>query len=273
MKKIYVDSSKPNQPQLVNLIKLFQDIKYVDAEKLALSNTEESPKQPFAWKVLGAILKQKGRISESLIVCQKTVQLDPQDAKAHNNLAIILLLQSRLEEAETSLRKAIELKPDLAEAHNNLGVILEKHRKFTEAFFAYIQAINYNPDFIDAYENLGMVLKKVRFNSSNVKVYPLLIQLLSTGNFVRPRDLAPSILTLLKHDPLIKNLLLEKNFATSLKEANFIIRSLDKLTLLHHLMLVCPIHDLQFERLFVSLRSLLLTNLDNSEASIETVSL
>ena len=186
MKKIYVDSSKPTQQQLDNLIKLFQDRQYVDAEKLSLSITEEFPKHPFAWKVLGAILKQKGRISESLIVCQKSVQLDPQDAKAHNNLAIILLLQSRLEEAETSLRQAIKLKPDLAEAHNNLGIIFQKHRKFTEACSAYIQAINFNPDFTDAYENLGMVIKKVRFNSSNVELYPLLIRLLSIGNFVRP---------------------------------------------------------------------------------------
>ena len=238
MSKIHVDSSKPSQQQLDSLIKLYQDRQYVDAEKLSLSITKEFPKHPFAWKVLGAILKQKGRISESLIACQKSVQLDPQDAKAHNNLAIILILQSRLEEAETSLRQAIKLKPDLAEAHNNLGIIFQKHRKFTEACSAYIQAINFNPDFTDAYENLGMVIKKVRFNSSNIELYPLLIRLLTIGNFVRPRDLASSILSLLKHDPLIKNLLLEKNFATNLKEANFIIVSLDKLKLLHHLMRV-----------------------------------
>ena len=271
MKKTHVYSSQPSQQQLDRLIKLYQDRQYVDAEKLSVSITEEFPKHPFAWKVLGAILKQKGKISESLIVCQKSVQLDPQDAKAHNNLAIILLLQSRLEEAEKSLRQAIELKPDLAEAHNNLGVILKKRRKFTEACSAYIQAINFNPDFIDAYENLGMVIKKVRFNSSNVKLYPLLIRLLSTGNFVRPRDLAPSILSLLKHDPLIKNLLLEKNFATSLKETKSIIGSLDKLTLLHHLMRICPLPDLQFERFFVTMRSLLLRNLDNVEASTECI--
>ena len=271
MKKTHVYSSQPSQQQLDRLIKLYQDRQYVDAEKLSVSITKEFPKHPFAWKVLGAILKQKGKISESLIVCQKSVQLDPQDAKAHNNLAIILLLQSRLEEAEKSLRQAIELKPDLAEAHNNLGVILKKRRKFTEACSAYIQAINFNPDFIDAYENLGMVIKKVRFNSSNVKLYPLLIRLLSTGNFVRPRDLAPSILSLLKHDPLIKNLLLEKNFATSLKEAKSIIGSLDKLTLLHHLMRICPLPDLQFERFFVTMRSLLLRNLDNVEASTECI--
>ncbi|MDB2341183.1 tetratricopeptide repeat protein [Candidatus Pelagibacter bacterium] len=271
MKKIHVNFSKPSQQQLNSLIKLYQDRQYVDAEKLSVSITEEFPKHPFAWKVLGAILKQKGRISESLIVCQKSVQLDPQDAKAHNNLAIILLEQSRLEEAETSLRQAIELKPDLAEAHNNLGVILQKHKKFTEACSAYIQAINLNPDFTDAYENLGIVIKKVRFNSPNVKLYPLFIRLLSTGNFARPIDLAPSILSLLKHDPLIKNLLLEKNFATSLKEANSIIGSLDKLTLLHYLMRVCSVPDLQFEGFFVNMRSLLLTNLDNIEASPEFI--
>tara|TARA_B110001452_G_scaffold227786_1_gene202857 strand:- start:773 stop:2767 length:1995 start_codon:yes stop_codon:yes gene_type:complete len=271
MKKIHVNFLKPSQQQLDSLIKLYQDRQYVDAEKLSVYITEEFPKHPFAWKVLGAILKQKGRISESLIVCQKSVQLDPKDAKAHNNLAIILLEQSRLEEAETSLRQAIKLKPDLAEAHNNLGVILQKYRKFTEACSAYIQAINLNPDFTDAYENLGLVIKKVRFNSSNVKLYPLFIRLLSTGNFARPIDLAPSTLSLLKHDPLIKNLLLEKNFATSLKEANSIIGSLDKLTLLHHLMRVCSLPDLQFEGFFVNMRSLLLTNLDNIEASPELI--
>ena len=271
MSKIHVDSSKPSQQQLDSLIKLYQDRQYVDAEKLSLSITKEFPKHPFAWKVLGAILKQKGKMSESLIACQKSVQLDPQDAKAHNNLAIILLLQSRLEEAETSLRQALKLKPDLAEAHNNLGIIFQKHRKFTEACSAYIQAINFNPDFTDAYENLGMVIKKVRFNSSNVELYPLLIRLLSIGNFVRPRDLATSILSLLKHDPLIKNLLLEKNFATNLKEANSIIGNLDKLKLLHHLMRVCPLPDLQFERFFVTMRNLLLKNLDNIEASPEFI--
>ena len=271
MNKTHFNSPKPSQQQLDSLIKLYQDRQYLEAEKLSLSITKEFPKHPFAWKVLGAILKQKGKISESLIVCQKSIQLDPQDAKAHNNLAIILISQSRLEEAERSLRQAIELKPDLAEAHNNLGFIFEKRRKFDEACSAFIQAINLNPDFTDAYENLGMVIKKVRFNSSNVKLYPLLTKLLNTKNFVRPRDLAPSILSLLKHDPLIKNLLIEKNFATNLKEANYIIGSLDKLRLLHHLMRVCPLPDLQSETFFVTLRSLLLKNLDEIEESPEFI--
>jgi len=373
MKKIDVNFLEPSRQQLNTLLEYYKNRQYVEAEKLSLSITQEFPKHQFAWKILAAVLNQNGRINESLIVSQKSVQLDPQDAGVHHNLGNTLKELGRLEEAEASYRKAIELKPnfaegynslgntlkelgrleeaeasyrkaielkpnfaevhynlgiilkelgrleeaevcnrkaitlkpdlveahinlgnvlnelgrskeaeanyrraialkpDLTDAHNNLGVILQKNGKLNEACSAYIQAINLNPDFTDAYANLGKAIKNVRFNSSNVELYPLLIRLLSAGNFARPKDLAPSILSLLKHDPLIKNLLLEENFATSLKEANSIIGNLDKLTLLHYLMRVCPLPDLQFEGFFVTMRSLLLTNLDDFKASPELI--
>ena len=42
----------------------------------------EFPKHRFSWKVLAAALKQNGKINESLVASQKSVQLDPQDAEA-----------------------------------------------------------------------------------------------------------------------------------------------------------------------------------------------
>ena len=92
MKKIDVNFKKPSQQQLNSLLELYQTGRYVDAEKLSVSITEEFPKHPFAWKVLAAVLKQKGRISESLVASQKSLQLNPQDAEAHNNLGVILNL-------------------------------------------------------------------------------------------------------------------------------------------------------------------------------------
>ena len=59
-------------------------------------------------------------------------------------------------------------------------------------------------------------------------------------------NVVSSILSLLKHDPIIKDLLLEENFATNIEEVNSIISKLDKLKLLHHLMRVCPIPELKF---------------------------
>ena len=91
------------------------------------------------------------------------------------------------------------------------------------------------------------------------------------GNFVRPQGVADSILSLLKHDIQIKDLLLKKNFAVSLNEAISIIGSLDKLPLLHHLMRVCPLPELQFEDLFVAIRGLLLKNLNKMEVSPELI--
>lgn len=271
MKKISDNLLEPSQQQLSNLLKYYQTGRYDNAEKLSLSITQEFPKHIFAWKVLAAVLKQTGRINESLIISQKTVQLDPQDAKAHNNLGIIMKELGRLEEAEASYKQAIKLKPDLAEAHSNLGFIMQELGRLEEACSAFTQAVNLKPDFTDAYANLAYVIKNVRFTSSNIKFYPPLIYLLNNGNYIRPLDLAPSILSLLKHDPLIKDLLLEENFATNLKEANSIISKLDKLTLLHQIMRVSKLPDLQFEKFFLSMRSLFITNLDNFEASPEFI--
>ena len=110
MKKISDNLLEPSQQQLNNLLKYYQTGRYIDAEKLSLSITQEFPNHRFAWKILAAVLKQKGRINESLIVCQKSVQLDPQDAKAHNNLGIVMKELGRLEEAEASYRQSNKIK-------------------------------------------------------------------------------------------------------------------------------------------------------------------
>ncbi|MDC0414453.1 tetratricopeptide repeat protein, partial [Gammaproteobacteria bacterium] len=170
-----------------------------------------------------------------------------------------------------SYTQAIALKPDYVEAHNNLGGTLLELGRLDEALASYTQAIVLNPDFAEAYVNLGIALKNVKFSSSNLTLYTPLTQLLTAGNFTRPSDVASSILSLLKHDTQIKDLLLKKNSALSLNEATSIIGSLDKLPLLHHLMRVCPLPELQFEELFVAMRSLLLKNLDKMGASPELI--
>jgi len=153
---------EPPQEQLNNLLDCYQTGRYVDAEKLSVSITEEFPKHPFAWKVLAAVLKKMGKINESLVVGQKSVQLDPQDAGAHNNLSILLQqAQGRLKEAEESCRQAIKLKPDLADAHYNLGNTLKKQGRLDEAEASYTQAITLKPDYSEAHYNLGNTLKEL----------------------------------------------------------------------------------------------------------------
>ena len=66
MKKPIVNVLEPSQEQFNTLLEYYQTGLYIDAEKLSLSITQEFPEHPFAWKVLGAALKQMGRISEAL---------------------------------------------------------------------------------------------------------------------------------------------------------------------------------------------------------------
>ena len=84
------DTKIPSQAQLNTLLEHYQDGRFIDAEKFALFITEQFPGHEFAWKVLGAVLKQTGRISESLTAMQKSSQLAPQDAEAHSNLGVTL---------------------------------------------------------------------------------------------------------------------------------------------------------------------------------------
>jgi tetratricopeptide (TPR) repeat protein/SAM-dependent methyltransferase len=220
---------------------------------------------------LGVTLKELGRLDEALASYNQAIALKPDLAEAHTNLGVTFQELGRLDEALASYNQAIVLNPDCVEAHSNLGVTLKELGRLDEALASYNQAIALKPDYAEALVNLGIAIKNVGFNSSNPKLYPQLTQLLTAGNFTRPGDVARSILSLLRHDVQIKNLLLEKNFVVSINEATSIMRSLDKLRLLHHLMRVCPLPDLQFEELFVAMRSLLLKNLDKMEASSEVI--
>ena len=121
MKKFDNNYLKPSQKQINNLLENYQARRYIDVEKLSISITEEFPEHPFAWKVLAAVLKLTGRLSESLVPSQKSVLLEPKDAEAHNNLGIILQELGKLNEAEEIFKKAISLKPGYATAYNALG--------------------------------------------------------------------------------------------------------------------------------------------------------
>ena len=301
---VRVGNKVPSEEKLSKLLEYYQFGQYDDAEKLAISITQEFPEHQFSWKVLGVVLGQTGRIFEAINANQIAIKLAPQDAEAHNNLGNTLKEIGKLEESQASCRQAILLKPNFAEAHSNLGNVLKELGKleesqasytqavvlkpnFAEAHYnlgitykelgrfdkacsLYIQAINLNKDFTDAYINLSLVIKNFKFTSSDPKLYPILINILKAENTMRPQDMASCILSLLNHDPLIKDLLTKK-YVKNLKEFNSNLEALDKLPLLHHLMRVCPLSDLQFEKFFMIMRSFIIMNLDKIEISPELI--
>jgi tetratricopeptide (TPR) repeat protein len=168
-KKQNLKPISPSEAELKGLLAHYQNGQYGDAERLAESTTERFPEHQFAWKVLGVVLKKTGRISESLVASQRSVQLMPQDAEAQSNLGNTLQKMGRLEEAEASCRQAIALKPDLAEAHSNLGVTLQELGRLDEAEASYTHGIALKPDFFEPHYNLGITLLELgRFDEAEV---------------------------------------------------------------------------------------------------------
>ena len=154
-------ATTPPQSQLSSLLEHYRAGRLDDAEKLAISITNKFPKHQFGWKVLGAVLKQTGRVSESLIAKHKALELEPLDAQAHNNLGVTLQELGRLDEAEASYKQATRLKPGFAEAHNNLGGTLQELGRLDEAQASYTQAIALKPDYAEAHNNLGNTLQEL----------------------------------------------------------------------------------------------------------------
>ena len=220
---------------------------------------------------LGVTLKELGKLEEAEVCLTQAIALNPDLAAAHSNLGNTLQELGRLDEAEASLMKAIALKPDYAEAHYNLGVTLQELGRLDAAISAYFQAITLRPDFAEATEIFGIAIQNFRFKSSYPNLYPILINFLTSENSMRPQDIAGSILSLLRHDPLIEDLLSKQCIINDLRMSTSVIESLNKLPLLYHLMRMCPIPDLQLEELFVAIRGFILTDLDKIEVSPELI--
>jgi tetratricopeptide (TPR) repeat protein len=162
-----LSGAAPSQDQLNLLLAHYQANRFVEAEALGVSLTQQFPSHPFAWQVLGAVFKKMNRLNESLAPKQKAAELSPHDASAHSNLGNTLKELGRLNEAEASYRQAINLKPEFAEAHFNLGATLQELGRSGEAEAAYQQAIAMKPDYAQAHNNLGVTCKEQRkFNEA-----------------------------------------------------------------------------------------------------------
>ena len=151
----------PAEEDINSMLESYQNGRYDDAERLAISITQQFPEHQFGWKILGGVFGQTGRISEAVNANKRVVQLAPQDAEAHSNLGNTLQELGRLEEAEASCRQAIALKSDYAEAHNNLGNTLRELRRLEEAEASCRQAIKLKSNLAEAHNNLGITLKEL----------------------------------------------------------------------------------------------------------------
>jgi tetratricopeptide (TPR) repeat protein len=101
---------------------------------------------------LASDLTAKGQFEAAIKEWEKVLELDPRNAKAHNNLGAALLEQGNRTEGITHFQKALEVEPDLSEAQGNLGIELFREEKLDEAIPHLQRALELNFTYAKIFE-------------------------------------------------------------------------------------------------------------------------
>lgn len=97
------------------------------------STTPERKKRSILHTQIGTSLLKNGKFPEAMGELRKAVELDDDNAIAHNNIALVYLFREKLELAEKHLVRAIRLQPEYTEAKNNLGRVYIESKKYNKA--------------------------------------------------------------------------------------------------------------------------------------------
>ena len=213
---------------------------------------------------IGNVLQDQGfKLKEAIQNYKQAIKIKPDYAEAFVNISILQISIGDLDAAIKNNDKALKINPKLAIAHNNKGIALIGKGELDASILNFKEALTINPDLTDAYFNLGNVLKTIRFNKPYSELIPLLQKLIQTGNYVRPTDISEAILSLLKQEDHIKYVIKETTNVSNQTNFNKIIEHLSQSQLLLTLMKICPIPDLDFEKLFIKIRNNILNTLYN----------
>ena len=135
-----------------------------EALTLLQQSLQLNPANPEAHNNLGVAFQRLGRLDEAAKAHEAALRLYPNYAEAYNNLGIVAEQQGRLEDAVTYYTTALRLQPHergRAESHHNMGSVLQKLGRYDEAIAEIEAALRINPDYADAHGNLAMALVRV----------------------------------------------------------------------------------------------------------------
>ena len=131
----------------------------IDACKNAI---ESDPKIVEAYKILGNILKLKGRKADALGVYARALAIDPNCAAIYANLGSFYAEQQNWQLALEHYQQAVILDPNLAGAYRSLAQVWEELGDSVRALECFCQAVNLEPEVLtsEEYFNFGKELYK-----------------------------------------------------------------------------------------------------------------
>jgi tetratricopeptide (TPR) repeat protein/SAM-dependent methyltransferase len=239
-----------------------------DTELNPNSEMQEAPGDQFQSI---ANLYSQGQYQEALNEATKLLEQFPNSVNLYNIMGATNKGLGKLDEALEAYTKALSFKPDYAAAYYNIAITLQEQGKIEEAIEAYRKTLSVNPDFGEAYYHLGLALKGITLNKQNRNLHKTIVSLLDKKRYTRPIDIAKAAISLLKLEPTLQKHL--QLVDTDVTESPLgVISDLSELPLLLKLMSVCPLPDLELERLLTKLRCSILSNISSlKEASSQLI--
>jgi arylsulfatase A-like enzyme/Flp pilus assembly protein TadD len=131
-------------------------------DALALLVRYQESEEPETLNALGIALTDAGRPAEALRVFARVIELDPENAVAHQNTGIALLKLDRVDEARQNLEAALRLGKRHARAWNALGVAWMRLGDPKKAIDAWERCLEINPEQYDALYNIGRVAGQIQ---------------------------------------------------------------------------------------------------------------
>ena len=128
------------------------------AERALLKALELSPNDPQAESLLGWALMLQDKFDEALLIFQKVLVREPQNALARINVGYICLKKGIFGEAIEHLSRAIRLNNDpkaTLYAHFYLGLVYLDRDMFEDAQTFFEKTLALGPNLIEAYYELG----------------------------------------------------------------------------------------------------------------------
>lgn len=148
------EAGKP-QPQLQQVIDLYQQGRLAAAGKHAEDLLRKQPDDPALIEISAAIALQTGNATMAMERFTRQTQLQPRNALAHSNLCMTLHTLGRDEDAFMHGQQATQLDPNLADAWNNLGNIYKNGNHLKAALEHYDKALDLCPADPEILVNAG----------------------------------------------------------------------------------------------------------------------
>jgi tetratricopeptide (TPR) repeat protein len=151
---------RPNQPQKNTISRIYveQAWIYFQAQNwqgaiVACKNALESDSNNAdAYKILGNVLKSKGKKAEALGVYAKALALNPNSAPIYANLGSFYAEQKDWQQALDYYQQAVILDPNLAGAYRSLAQVWEELGDTNQALECFCQAVNLEPEKLTSAE-------------------------------------------------------------------------------------------------------------------------